>query len=47
MNMCMCEYCIEAIRSHGEKIYVGDQAEDNGKCDWCDEEDTTYYVRME
>lgn len=48
INMCMCNYCIEEIKSRGEIIYVGNQASDNGKCGWCDEENVeTYYVTME
>lgn len=46
-SMCMCNYCIEALRSLGEIVYVGNQAAENGKCYWCEEEDTTYYVTME
>lgn len=42
----ICPYCIEAIRSHGEKILVGDlvdcdeyyeQHEKEPVCYWCEE----------
>ena len=48
----LCRNCIDAIKSRGEKIYVGDEIdvdcweEDNNvkaKCEWCDEEDTPLY----
>lgn len=38
----LCEHCIEAIRSHGEKVYEGDVLPDMGICEWCDEEDILY-----
>lgn len=48
--MILCKQCIEAIRSRGEKIYVGEmitQDIDNDesiiKCDWCKEPDSTLY----
>ena len=37
MKMKLCPYCIEAMRSHGEKIYESDDKEED-KCDWCNEE---------
>lgn len=43
-RLCICDYCIQAIRSHGEEIFVGDRLfswqikEENLKCDFCDEE---------
>ena len=33
MNLCPC--CVQAIRSRGEHVYVGDYTEET--CDWCDE----------
>ena len=45
-KICICTWCINGIRSHGEKIYVGDEIdydeyfEEHGKeatCDICDE----------
>ena len=41
-RLCICDYCIQAIRSHGEEIFVGDRVsseEENLKCEFCDEED--------
>lgn len=39
----LCERCISAIRSHGERVYVGDSTywnddyvEDEA-CEWCEE----------
>lgn len=51
-SMLLCEHCIQAIRSRGEELYVGDleydidEAEEEGiTCDWCDEYDDLYGVR--
>ena len=42
----LCTWCINGIRSHGEKVYVGDEIdydeyfETHGKeavCEWCNE----------
>lgn len=53
--MKLCERCICAIRSHGEKIFVGDYFDpeeveknspdwdDRYHCDWCDERDIDLY----
>lgn len=45
----LCQHCIEAIRSHGEPVYVGDFAMDveeseetNTPCEWCGEYDELY-----
>lgn len=35
-KICLCEHCIAAIQSRGEKLFVGDMVE--GMCEWCDEE---------
>lgn len=48
-RICLCEYCVEAIRSRGEKVFVGGQvltleeSEDEDKpCEWCGEHDNLY-----
>lgn len=33
-----CPYCIEAIRSHGEKMLEGEYVGE-GECEWCGEVD--------
>ena len=44
----LCKYCIQAIRSRGERLFVGAEVEfdeDDPKtytCQWCGEEDTIY-----
>lgn len=41
-RLCICDYCIQAIRSHGEEILVGDRVyseEEDLKCDFCNEDD--------
>ena len=42
--MYLCEYCIEAIKSHGEKVIVGDfhSIDEEIECEWCEEKDNTY-----
>ncbi len=47
--MLLCSYCIQAIKSHGEKILVGDQEftceeaeEQKITCDFCGEYDDFY-----
>lgn len=48
---CLCTKCIQAIRSRGEKIYVGDEisleyevfADEPQVCDWCGEEASELY----
>lgn len=37
-KICVCEYCIQAIRSHGDKLLVGEQTETTEVCEWCGEE---------
>ena len=45
----LCKHCIAAIKSRGEKLYVGDEIDvdcwedEKPKCEWCDEEDTILY----
>jgi len=47
MSVCMCDYCIQELRSRGEEIYVGNYAYEDRKCYWCNEEDVdTHYVTM-
>lgn len=45
--LCLCEYCIEAIRSRGEKLRIVDHVytddEEPIVCDWCGEETEEYY----
>lgn len=52
---CLCLNCINAIKSRGEKIFVGsivdpdEYLEENGetlRCEWCDEEDTDVYETL-
>ena len=38
-KLCVCQYCIEEIKSHGEKIFIGDIVTEEKTCEWCDEED--------
>lgn len=54
-RMCLCERCIMAMRSRGEKLSVGEAVaieyevfEDEPQvCDWCDEEaDELYEVEV-
>ena len=35
----ICEHCVEAIRSHGEKIIVIQNLYEEGVCKWCEETD--------
>lgn len=35
--MLICEHCIEAIKSHGERIFVGPLVPAKVKCEWCNE----------
>lgn len=50
--MKICEYCLEAIRSHGEKVtikdihYVDEEDEIESRCEYCEEceNDTLYEV---
>ena len=48
-RICLCEHCIEAIKSHGEKLAVGDclmdeveSEEEDIPCEWCGEFDELY-----
>ena len=52
---CICDRCISAIKSRGEKIFVGsivdpdEYFEENGeplRCEWCDEEDVDIYETL-
>jgi len=48
--MFLCYRCINAIRSRGEKIFVGDLIHDEGinVCTWCEElEEELYEVEIE
>lgn len=53
---CLCMNCINAIKSRGEKIFVGlvidpdEYLEENGEtlhCEWCDAEDVDIYETIE
>lgn len=41
-HILLCEHCIAAIKSRGEKVYVGpiiDKGDEESiRCEWCDEE---------
>ena len=48
----LCRNCIEAIRSRGEKLFVGHEvdfteyADEHGKeasCEWCEDNEATLY----
>jgi len=49
--MLICDGCIMAIRSRGEKIYVGDTVymeDEELTCNWCDEPfDELFKVRLD
>lgn len=46
---CLCKNCIDAIRSRGEQIFVGDEVmmdEEDPKtftCEWCEEDGVIIY----
>ena len=40
-----CHYCIDAIRSRGEKVWTVDEYIE-GRCDWCEEEDEVCWARF-
>lgn len=51
-RICLCGYCIEAIRSHGDLVLVGecldtdiddDDSELPPRCEWCYEDDPDVY----
>ncbi|MBO7070523.1 MAG: hypothetical protein J6W09_04440 [Bacteroidales bacterium] len=50
-RICLCENCILAIKSHGEKLAVGDiieqddveNEEDYMPCEWCDDNTQDIY----
>lgn len=44
----LCEHCIEALRSHGEKVYAESNANCmyHRRCDFCGEVDELYEVIM-
>lgn len=35
-SVALCPYCIEAILSRGEKLYIGENCERENTCEWCD-----------
>lgn len=35
----LCPYCLQEIKSHGDKIIITGQEEETDICGWCDEED--------
>lgn len=45
----LCRYCIDAIRSRGEEVYVGNtiffdlEPEEMWHCEWCEEESDDLY----
>ena len=39
----LCGYCIMALRSRGEMIYVGEESETETECEWCNEDDDVTY----
>lgn len=48
-KLILCEYCIEELRSRGEKVLVGDRVyrleeseEENKPCEWCGEYDDLF-----
>lgn len=46
----LCERCIQAIKSHGEHIFVNDIAhsiDDEQQCEWCGEVDDLYECSFE
>lgn len=48
-TLLLCEYCIEAIKSHGDKIRILDEWDPHGMkniCDFCgdNEGDETLYI---
>lgn len=48
----LCKHCIEAIRSRGEKVFVGEEIDMDecplARCEWCEDEDagTLYNCHM-
>lgn len=51
--MKLCKHCIQAIRSHGEKVFKGpmlmdiDEAErTETSCEWCGEVDDLYQCEI-
>lgn len=44
-TMCLCPYCLEAIRSRGERVTTSgiEYADEPIICDWCEEETEEYY----
>lgn len=52
-KICLCRNCIDAIKSRGEPVYVGeaycDDEDENGnplKCEWCEENDVELFDCM-
>ena len=48
MIMYLCEHCIEAIKSRGEKVLVGDfhSIDEEIECEWCEEIDDVYECEL-
>ena len=47
ISMLLCKQCIEAFKSRGVIVFVGNEYTDYEpdevvKCEWCEEEDTVY-----
>lgn len=44
-TICLCPYCLEAIRSHGEKVKTTEPeyTDEPVLCEWCEEETEEYY----
>ena len=38
-KLCVCQYCIQEMKSRGEKIFIGDIVIEEKICEWCGEED--------
>ena len=45
-KICLCAYCIEGLRSRGEKIFVSDITHYDSICNWCGVEDDVYECLM-
>ena len=43
-RICLCEYCIEEIRSKGESVFKSDLKYDAecSTCEWCGEKDDVF-----
>lgn len=41
----ICGYCLQEIRSHGEKVFSSpDYSGETCTCEWCNEEDEELYL---